>query len=476
MQLLIESIDAVSARVFTEDSVEYELQDAFSFEVPNAFWAKRNRKGWDGMIRLYNRRTKTIPTGLVKKVEAWAQKQGYDVKIGPGVLTETDFSLDEAKQFVSDLNLKFEPYPLQIAAFVHAVRRRRCLLLSPTGSGKSLILYMLAKFYEGLPTMLVVPNLGLQDQMVRDLEEYGWGSSPLHRVGGGSYPDPSKGLNVGTWQTFVKTDPDILSQFEVLLGDEVHGFEAKSLRKITDSLPRAEYRVGVTGSLKDSLTHELVLEGQFGPVKTVAKTRELQKKGILSPLKIQVLVLNHPTTCPVPKDYRGEIETVMASVPRSKFITNLAASLKGNSLILFQEVKNHGNLLEPMLKAKLGEHRVHYVHGGVSGEERTDIRQLLENSEDNVLVASYGTFSEGMNVKNLHNVVFASPFKSKIRLLQSIGRGLRVLEGKNRCTLFDVADAFGRGREYGMDHLQERLEVYAREGFDFEVHRIDLGS
>jgi superfamily II DNA or RNA helicase len=199
------------------------------------------------------------------------------------------------------------------------------------------------------------------------------------------------------------------------------------------------------------------------------------KQGHLSQLDIQCLVLKHPPQ--KFETYEDEIQYLIGHDQRNKFITNLALDLKGNTLILFSRVEAHGAVLyERINNNKLGERKVFFVHGGVDTEQRELVREITERENNAIIVASYGTFSTGINIKNLHNVIFASPSKSRIRNLQSIGRVLRKGKDKTKATLYDISDdcTYNSRKNYTLNHLIERIKIYNEENFNYEILTINL--
>jgi superfamily II DNA or RNA helicase len=240
-------------------------------------------------------------------------------------------------------------------------------------------------------------------------------------------------------------------------------------------LHHAKYRFGFTGTLDGTQTHKWVLEGLFGPSYKVTRTDELMRQGHLSQLDIQCLILkHHPKTF---ETYNDEIEYLISHDQRNNFIKNLALDLKGNTLVLFQRVESHGAILyEKINKNKSENHKVFFVHGGVNAEERELVREITERENNAVIVASYGTFSTGINIKNLHNVIFASPSKSRIRNLQSIGRVLRKGKGKVKATLYDISDdcSTKSRRNYTLNHFIERIKIYNEEKFNYDIITIQL--
>jgi hypothetical protein len=245
-------------------------------------------------------------------------------------------------------------------------------------------------------------------------------------------------------------------------------------------LINAKYRIGTTGTLDGTKTHKLVLEGLFGSVQKVTTTKELMDAKHLAEFQIKCLLLKYPeVVCQAARNftYQQEIEFLVLNEARNKLISNLAISLEGNTLILYQYVDKHGKILYDMIQKRLNDDRkVYFVYGNTEVEVREETRKLVEQSTNAIIVASYGTFSTGVNIRNLHNVIFASPSKSRIRNLQSIGRGLRKSDTKQSATLFDIADDLRHKKHenYTLKHLDERLKMYGDEKFKFKIYKIEL--
>jgi len=240
-------------------------------------------------------------------------------------------------------------------------------------------------------------------------------------------------------------------------------------------LSDAKYRYGFTGTLDGTQTHKWVLEGLFGPSYKIIKTDELMKKGHVATLDINVLLLKHPPN--KFETFEDEVQYIIGHNRRNNFIKNLALDLKGNTLILFARVEGHGlPLYELINKNKSPNQKVFFVHGGVDAQEREQVREITEREENAIIIASYGTFSTGINIKRLYNVIFASPSKSRIRNLQSIGRVLRKGNKKTSATLYDIADdiSYKSRRNYTLNHLIERIKVYNEENFNYDIVNIPL--
>jgi len=466
-----------------EDSVGQELSDYFAFYVPGFQFTPLFKKGlWDGKVRLYNRRYATLPGGLIGYLQKFAQERDYTLTIDDAVLITTNFSIVEAQAFADRLKLPHIPHNYQIEAFAKSIRNRRILIVSPTASGKSLIIYMIVRALQlnHRKGVIIVPTTSLVEQLFGDFKSYGWDADKyVHRLYAGKEKQVDHFLTISTWQSLHQQPPEYLKQFDFVIGDEAHQFKAKSLTEIMSNLTNADVRVGTTGTLDGTKTHKLVLEGHFGPVFQPVTTKQLMDEGKLAELKIKCLILKYPeeTRSLLRKStYPEEYEAIVEFAARAKFVRNLALSLQGNTLVLFQLVGKHGKPMFEDIRDHAKAQKVFFVHGGVETEDREEIRAITEASSSAIVVASYGTFSTGINIKNLHNVIFAAPSKSKIRNLQSIGRGLRTSATKTHATLFDIVDdlRIGKHVNFLLKHFIERARIYNDEKFTFRQYMIDL--
>lgn len=487
-RIIIVNENEAYVRIICDDDVSYELREAFTFQVPGyQFTPQYKARLWDGKIRLYDVRTKQLYRGLVPYVAKFCEERNYEWEYENESYDE-EFSLAEANEFVDKLRPKHAPRDYQLDAFVHAIRTRRSLLLSPTASGKSLIIYLLARFlsHKGLKKgLIVVPTISLVEQLTSDFKDYSetneWNvSDNIHKIYQGQEKDTDKFLTISTWQSLYKMPKKWFAQFDFVIGDEAHQFKAKSLTDIMTGLTNAKYRIGTTGTLDGTKTHRLVLEGLFGSVKKVTTTKELMDSKHLAEFQIKCLLLRHSDSiCQAARNftYQQEIEYLVLNEARNKFITNLTISLDGNTLVLYQYVDKHGRILHDMINKKLGaERKCFFVSGNTEVEMREEIRHIVEKESNAVIVASFGTFSTGINIRNLHNIIFASPSKSRIRNLQSIGRGLRTSETKDSATLYDIADdlRYKKHENYTLKHFAERIKMYSEEKFSFKVYKIEL--
>ena len=482
--LIISKSNEVYLKIETEPHIEYELRDYFKFEVPNAkFMPQYRNRNWTGEIHLFDMRTKQLYIGLLDKLISFCKNYNYSYEFKDNKYYGLPFEVNEyismegVKDYFSSIT-HFSPRSYQLEAVYDALRHNRKLLISPTASGKSLMIYALVRYYtdKNQKILIVVPTTSLVDQLVGDFRDYGWDAdSYCHKIYSGREKRNDMPVTVTTWQSIYKLERSFFEDYDVVIGDEAHLFKSKSLISIMTNLHHAKYRFGFTGTLDGTQTHKWVLEGLFGPSYKVTRTAELMEKGHVSKLDIRCLVLKHnPQKF---ETYEDEIQYLITHEKRNNFIKNLALDLKGNTLILFSRVSTHGEPLFEKINSSVGENRkVFFVHGGVETEERELVRSITERENNAIIVASYGTFSTGINIKNLHNVIFASPSKSRIRNLQSIGRILRKGKNKTKAVLYDVADdcTFKTTKNYTLNHLIERIKIYNEENFNYEIISVNL--
>jgi superfamily II DNA or RNA helicase len=475
----LQKVNELYNKIICDPDVMMELSSHFTFEVPGAkFTPAYRNKVWDGRIRMLNSMTGHIYAGLTRYIEDFCDKRNYEVEYLSNFTSE-EYSIKEANEFIKTLGLPLSPRDYQIEALVHAVRERRSLLLSPTASGKSLIIYLLTRYYNE-KTLIITPSTSLVHQLYSDFHSYGYESDKnCHRIYSGQDKQTNKLITITTWQSIYKMDKKWFQQFKVVIGDEAHLFKAKSLQSIMSSLYDCKYRFGFTGTLDGLQTNRLILEGLFGAVRKVTTTSELIEQKHLSNFSIKSIILSYPEeVCKLisKMDYQQEIDYIVTSKERNRFLVNLVLSLNGNVLLLYNYVDKHGKVLYNTIKSEAGDRKVYFVHGGVDGEEREKIRGIVEHEPNAIIVASFGTFSTGINIKNLHNIIFASPSKSRIRSLQSIGRVLRKSETKTEATLYDIADnmSYKKKPNFTLIHYTERMKVYAEEQFEYKIYKVEL--
>ena len=468
-EITLKKVDEVFMQVQCDDGLSRDLFDFFSFTVPNAkFMPSVKNRYWDGKVRLFSIKTNKIYIGLLPYVDEFCRERGYDIVGINDIIGEKERQPDE--NFIQELGLPFEPRDYQLDAFRTAVQYGRQLLLSPTASGKSLIIYLLARYYNK-KTVIIVPTTSLVEQMAKDFEDYGY-DKEICKIYSGQ-PVFDSDITITTWQSFSKAPKNVMESFDVVVGDEAHLFKANVLKGILEKMKSTAIRFGTTGTLDGSECHRLQLEGMFGPVKKVISTKELIDDGTIANLDIDCVILRH--TKQKKMTYQEEMEYIVSNKARNLFLVNLVRSLKGNTLVLFQYVEKHGEVLFDMMSHTDMGGNLHYVYGGTDTEDREHVREIVENNKEDTILASYGTFSTGVNIKRIDNIVFASPSKSRIRNLQSIGRGLRKTEGKDSMRLFDIADDL-QCDNYTLNHLKDRINIYNEENFSYEIKQFELND
>ena len=486
----VRKLNHSTIHLMCDRSVSTELREFFSFFVPGYRFmpAYRNRI-WDGKIRLFNQTTGEIPAGLFPQILAFAESREYELEIddseygnpNEGNTINADFMM----KFVEALKLPFKIRDYQFDAVCHGIQRKNAILLSPTGSGKSLIIYVLMRYllssFEDKNILVIVPTTSLVEQMYNDFKTYGYNvEAHCHRIYSGKDKNTSKRVIISTWQSIYKFPQAWFERFGSVFGDECHGFKSRSLTSIMNKCIEAEYRFGTTGTLDGAQTHELVLQGLFGKIHRVTSTRQLQDDDTLAKLEIRRIVLLHKEEIRKTfgkQTYQDELQYVVSHKSRNAFIRNLTLDLEGNTLVLYNYVEKHGKPLHTLIKEKAEEGRkIFFVSGNTAATDREAIRAIVEKQKNSVIVASLGTFSTGINIRNLHNIVFASPSKSQIRVLQSIGRGLRKTDDGKSTTLYDIVDdvSWKSRKNYGILHADERLRIYGREKFTHKTYRVEL--
>lgn len=500
-KIYIDKLNEATLRVTSDDiGIEQELSEHFSFFVPGyKFMPMYRNKIWDGKARLYDFYRKKIAYGLYDYIKSFAKANEYEVVDVAEIQPKTETVSREAlTEFIKNLKMhsRGEPIELrdyQFEAIYNAINRKKVLTIAPTSAGKSAIIYVVIRYLTQFDhkVALVVPTTSLVSQMFSDFEDYSsankWDvDEHCHQFMGGKEKRFDKPVLISTWQSIhalAKNKTHDIEAFyktwTVYIGDEAHKFASASLQKISERLVNAEYRIGTTGTVQDDKSTKLSLEGCFGPAYRVITTKQLMDNKQVVQLKIKCLMLSYPQEIRKlmnKADYQSELDYVVSHPYRNKFIAKLAATREGNTLVLFNFVDKHGKPLYEKIKALAKGRKVFYVSGEVSADEREAIRHEVDKYDDAIIVASLATFSTGINIPSIEHIIFAHPTKSKIRNLQSIGRGLRLRKGKTHCTLYDIADDMShKGKpNHVLGHFNLRLETYSEEQFEFDLKSFEV--
>lgn len=484
-----------------------ELWEHFTFEVANAkYHPLVKKKRWDGKIHLL-RNDGTVYRGLRSNIDHVCHNLGIDIEDNTSSAVLEPFDMARAKDILDRLKAHFphKPYDHQLLAWHYMVSHRRVTLVSPTASGKSLILFLVLQYYSRRRALLIVPNTNLVLQMRSDLTAYGQdpASIQIMMAGEDKTIHSETKILVSTWQSLANVDDEFLASFQVVMCDEVHHAAAKSLINIIERTVNADIRIGTTGSLDNIKSNEMTIQGLFGPVKRFTTTKKLMDEGKIADLVVHAMKLDYSpidrsnlfkrmkrvkelskNTKPGLEDdvrrgmYQEEINYLIEHNGRRKWIRDFVMGLDGNTMVLFNRVAADGELLyREILEAypdRAGD--VFFVSGKTHADDREQIRALLEAHSNAVVIASVSVFSTGTNIKNLHNAVSIAPTKSVVRVLQSIGRTLRLSKGKDHANWYDLVDdlCVGKHMNYAMKHAIQRMKIYKNEGFKVEMKSVSI--
>lgn len=500
--------------VASSQSLYEELYNFLSFEVEGAKYNPRVRnKVWDGTIHLMDRSGKTW-VGLKEQIERFAKELGgVQVVVHPfkdfNPWQTTEPNVAKMKRIVDEFKriTGWEPRIYQVKSWYRAIKNRRYTLVSPTGSGKSLIIYFILKYLCCDPSskqtgIVIVPTTSLVLQMKADLIKYGYPEDQIQILKQGESKElfPTTSVLISTWQSLILQPKVFLNKFEVCICDEVHKAKSKSLIKIVSNMLNASVRVGMTGSLDDITANRMTIEGLFGPIVQYVTIEQLMAQGVLADLKVHTMVLQYPEKEKTafretqmdlnrlqklsgvkkikPVLYNNEIEYLIMHANRRAYIRELIGSMRGNTLVLFDRVSMDGVKLYKTMKQEYPDRQIYIVHGGIKAEEREEIRNTVINSNNALIIASTSTFSTGIDIPNLNNAISIAPTKSVIRVLQSIGRTLRVCKGKTSADWYDIVDDLSTGPfvNFALKHAMERKRIYDREHFVCETTMINVST
>lgn len=492
--LTIDKVDESKIAIYADSSVLQHMWEFFSFYAKDYKYSPLYKANlWDGkirLVRLHNRSTMGVcGYGLIYEVIKFARDFEYSIDLDPDLhlIGKNDPVPVDVVGLFKSFNLDYDPYDFQVSAVEVILNHRRSLILSPTSSGKSLIIYasMRELLRANKRVLVVVPTTGLVEQLVSDFEEYSEhndfdAEATCHKIYSGKEKVTKKPVVVTTWQSITSKRKKWFDDYDAVFVDEAHGASAKSLIGIMDKCVNAEYRIGLTGTIEDGQTHKYTLMDLFGHIHTTITTKEMIDREIVSNLTIKCLNLIHPRdACEqvATMNYEEELDYIISHETRNELICKMALNESGNTLVLFRFVDRHGIPLREMMESmNNGKKTIFYVDKDVKTAKREEIRKYAENNDGVVIIASYGTFSTGINIKNLHCAILAHPLKSKIKILQSIGRILRKSKFRDMAIVIDVSDEMTHklSTNRTLEHFKLRLKQYAKAGFKITYHRMTI--
>ena len=486
-------------------ALRQEISEVFSFYVDNyKYMPKFKARQWDGQIRLFNPTQPLLMLGHVSELLEWAKNNKENVEFEDAVKRQVinkDYSEEKVDKFLDGFNIVLNNgksinfYEEQRKAIHLAIKYKRRLLLSPTSSGKSLICFAIIEWHmrHGMQqqALVTVPTITLTDQMKNNFIEYMddkclMKPEDIHVIKGGTSKLTNKSVIISTWQSIYKLKKSWFKNIELSILDEAHLAKGQSLQKMSEKMVNAQYKIGMTGTLDGTQVHRLVVEGCTGRAVEITTNKKMMDQGKTTPIKINYLYFDYP------KDesmriksfkYQDEIKYIIHHDKRNQVLCKLLAKTKGNTLVLFNNIVHGERMYEEFLQNHPNK-KCYLLHGSFTADQRNDVIDIMEKDDDIVTFASYGIFSTGVSINNIHNVVLGSPTKSRIRLLQSIGRGLRLAEGKQFVTLWDIVDDFTylkRGGKnthynYAYDHGTERLKIYISQEFQYRISKLKIGN
>ena len=492
--LFIYQEDHVWIKVITTTFIESQLAEHLKFRPDGyRFDPKYINKLWDGWVRLFDRKNEgRVYAGLLPEIVRFAEIQGYQITLQTKP-TFNNLTDDDVENHFKWLRVPFDRHDYQVEAVREGLNRKRALLISATGSGKSLMIYgIVHKLRQNLKgkILILAPRVQLVHQMYTDFETYSRFNTKLHpknychKIHQGQEKDSKLQVYISTWQSLQDIPTDYFSKFDAVIADEVHRCESDEVRRILEACVKAEYRIGLTGSLADCKVHELTLQGLFGKQKLITKAKDLMDRNILSKLKIicTKLVYDDATKeSMVGKTYHEEKAFIVGLEKRNNFIARIAekeASTGKNVFVMFTLVEKHGKLLYETIKKLNPDRKVVIIHGKTETDVREKIRKEIEGERGTIGVVSTGTFSEGINIRNLECLIFAAPSKAKIQIIQSIGRSLRIGDHSDQAIVYDIVDDLSIDDSvcYSMRHFGYRTTLYEREQYPYTVATIKFNS
>lgn len=487
----ITKFNEVYCQLDADTYTKNKLVRLFRIEEPGYYFNPKYKAGfWDGRRQLYNGGN-YIYTGLVPMVIKWANKNNIEVQDNSKIIFNPDDKIEYIKEKVKELKLPFEPRDYQIESVAKCISFNKCAVSSPTSSGKSLIIYMIARLVQQMKTakskmVIIVPSRILVKQMYDDFASYSKNDDSWNvedncvRISGDFIKDFSKEIIITTYQSLINVDESFFPKIECLFLDECHGAQsyssdkAKRLHIILNQCTNSRYRFGFTGTFPDEMLFRTTLLKYFVNKFEATDYGELLENNWISNFSINVIKLHHLVN-KNGQQYRDELNFIYEDKRRNEFLKKLLLKNKKNQLVLFKEVKQHANkfyqslIEDPRFKGK----HIILLDGDSKVKERDKVKEYIANENDVILLATYKLLGTGWSVNNLHNIIFAAPLKSKQTILQSIGRGLRLLSNSEKnCQIWDIVDKFLYNNTL-YTQWKERQRAYESVKFNMKIFDID---
>ena len=498
-----------------------ERNDLFKFfkrkSKKAAFNVLVDRGVWDGFDHFINKEGE-ISVSLWKEVYNFANSHGYDCEIeGIDALLSLGLDRDKYLKYVNRLlegvvdehNLPIVPREYQVEGAFRAIKYKFCTQELATSSGKTLIFYIYNSFLRDAKkvdssrkSLIIVPNVSLVNQTAEKFRLYAVGKTQWNicEIGGDDRFNQaqfdSSELVISTYQSLHNLPKEIFKAFTVVCVDETHKSRGNSIKEILLACSNWKYRLGLSGTVKieEKFSDFFRVQENVGPLVMILSAKHLIDKGFSPNINIQILNLKYDRSDPYlkaywevkntskdtyasAKDYGRDMLSIernfiFDSEPRLEFINSLVKKFEKNTLILFSDIKNkYGKKIQQKLLEWNKD--TFYIDGSIDSTDRDDFKQTMESKGNVVIVASYGTFSTGIDLKNVHNIVFAESTKAEITIRQSIGRGMRKLAEKNHVTVWDLVDQLDG---YMVKHAEKREEIYRDQEFKISKKEVILSQ
>lgn len=479
--------------------VIFELRNKYSFYAPNYKWNKKYKLGyWDGKISMINLKDNRIYAGLLKNITDHLDSEGIDYINDTDLAEGQEIDIDQVHSFYKKIKGPFKPHDSQAESFQDCIQTGRNIVLAPTSNGKSYIIHGLNAYYKlkKQKTLIIINRSQLVLQLKSNFEDE-YGSKELYTTSTIYDKNQDTDVVITTWQSIVDMPASWFKQFKTIIADEVHTFKAKSLISIIDKCSHIRNRHGFTATLdNDCVTDAMTLEGMFGkPFQSITLQEQIEQ-GISARPIIYAVVIKYPvqdrkdlieairqakneaasagkkSTAAI--DFIVESKMLEENERRTNLITNIAKMQKGNTLIAFKN-KDHGKSIIENLRTKV-THETFFVNSTVKKEKRFEIQKYIETLMESTSVVSFGTFSTGINIPNLNNLIIGSQVKSEITVPQLIGRMIRLCEGKTTANVIDICDDLSHAgkKNIFLRHFEKRMKFYIKNNFEVKLKVITL--
>jgi superfamily II DNA or RNA helicase len=462
------------------------------------------KKLWDGNVKFIDKFNR-IPIGLIEKVHSVCSKYNIPFEIEDIDLMYWDFDEADFDAWAAEFcaSMEKKPRDYQVDAAKRIIKNQRSISEIATSAGKTMIIFLVFSYLRtrGLVDRLlvIVPNTNLILQTIEDFDEYSNNRTLMkfrsQTVSGESKTKTQQNadLIVGTFQSLVKLEEDWFTDITGICVDEAHHTNANSVKKVIGKCVNAKFKFGLSGTLmQDDSADALTIQAFIGPLVNTISPQDLFDKKVATQVNIKIVRLQYSNEEIKQKLHflrqrKNEVEgskqlslerdLIVKSKERFKFVCDLISKTNKNSLVLFQNIKdNYGKRIYDHLRETCDEKEIYYVDGSTAANLREEYKKNMEDGDNRVLIASFGTFSTGISINNLHNIFFVESYKSEKIVKQSIGRGMRLHAQKDKVTIVDIVDdlSWKGDKNYLMKHGDSRIEIYDQEGFPYKIYKVEI--